>query len=126
MLKWELWKKITETWSFLSKKLAYPSEYIEKIGGFDLRISNIKKEHYFSRLKNDYPDDKQIERTDKLIENIINKKGRDLTRLYLKSDVFLIADDFERVFEVSISEFDINPLFCVSLPGYTWLWVLKC
>ena len=31
----------------------------------------------------------------------------------------LLACVFEDFIKVSISEFDINPLFCVSLPGYT-------
>ena len=43
-----------------------------------------------------------------------------ITQLYLKSDVFLLACVFERLIKVSIKEFDINPLYCVSLPGYTW------
>ena len=28
--------------------------------------------------------------------------------------------------QVSVNEFGINPLYCVSLPGYTWQWGLKC
>ena len=32
---------------------------------------------------------------------------------------------FEKIIKVSINEFDINPLYCVSLPGYTWQCGLK-
>ena len=31
-----------------------------------------------------------------------------------------MADVFEKPFTISIEEYGINPLYCVSLPGYTW------
>ena len=32
---------------------------------------------------------------------------------------------FEKVIKVSINEFGINPLYCVSLPGCTWQYGLN-
>ena len=43
----------------------------------------------------------------------------------MKSDVLLVACVFEKFIKVSVNEFGINPLYCVSLPGYTWLCGLK-
>ena len=43
----------------------------------------------------------------------------------MKSDVLLLACVFEKFFKKSVNEFGINPLHCVSLPGYTWLCGLK-
>ena len=40
--------------------------------------------------------------------------------MYLKSDVILLADVFEKFIKISFDQFKINPLYCVSLPGYTW------
>ena len=54
-----------------------------------------------------------------------NKNGGELTRLYFKSDVSLLACFFEKFLKVSKDEFDINPLDCVGLPGYIWQCVLK-
>ena len=71
-------------------------------------------------MKNDYPDDIEIERTNKIIQTFNIKNGKELTQLYLKSDVILLADVFEKFIKVSYEEFKINPLYCVSLPGYTW------
>ena len=31
-----------------------------------------------------------------------------------------MADVFQKFFKKSIEEYGINPLYCVSLPGYTW------
>ena len=45
--------------------------------------------------------------------------------MYLKSDVLILTCVFEKFIEVSVGEFGINPLYCVSLPGYTWQFGLK-
>ena len=56
----------------------------------------------------------------KNIKTFDTKNGEDLTHLYLKSDVILLADVFQKFIKISIEENGINPLLCVSLPGYTW------
>ena len=43
----------------------------------------------------------------------------------MKSDVILPTCVFEKLIKVSINVFGFNPLFCVSLPGYTWQCGLK-
>ena len=43
----------------------------------------ILNQHYLTKMKTDYPDDKETERTDKIIENFINQFGQPLTQLYL-------------------------------------------
>ena len=53
------------------------------------------------------------------------KNGEELTEIYLKSDVLLLACVFEKFIKISVNEYDIIPLYCVSLPGYTWHCGLK-
>ena len=43
----------------------------------------------------------------------------------MKSDVILLADVFEKFIKTCIEEHKINPLYCVCLPGYTWLCGMK-
>ena len=45
--------------------------------------------------------------------------------MYCKSDVILLTDVFEKFVKVSTEEYRINPLYCVSLPGYTCQCALK-
>ena len=71
------------------------------------------------------PDDDEIERTKEIIKLFNIKNGEKLTRLYCKTDVNLLADVFEKFVKVSTKEYKINPLFCVSLPGYTYQCALK-
>ena len=53
------------------------------------------------------------------------KEGEELTEKFLKGDVLLLACVFESFIKVSVNEFEINALYCVSLPGYTWQCGLK-
>ena len=76
-------------------------------------------------MKNKYPDDEEIQRTMDIIKRFNIKNGEELTEIYLKSDVLLLACVFEKFIKVSVNEFGINPLYCVSLPGYTWQCGLK-
>ena len=61
-----------------------------------------------------------MERTKEIINFFNNKKPGETTKLYLKSVVILLADVFEKFVKVSFREFDINPIYCMSLTGYTW------
>ena len=56
----------------------------------------------------------------KILQKFENKSGEKLYKLYLKSDLILLADVFEEVNKISIKEYGINHPYCVSLPGYTW------
>ena len=71
-------------------------------------------------IKNTCPNGNETERTKDIINLFIIKNGEQSTRLILKNDVILLADIFEKIIKVSDNEFVINPLYCVSLPGYTY------
>ena len=118
-------KGFPDKWKYLTKKLAYPYEYFNSIDDYQKPVDNLKKEHFFSKLKNKCPDDEEIQRTKEIIQKFNIKIGEELTEIYLKSDVLLLACVFEKFIKVSINEFKINPLYCVSLPGYTWQCGLK-
>ena len=77
-------------------------------------------------MKTICPGDEEIQRTMDIIKKFNIKKCEELTQIYLKSDVLLIACVFEKFIKVSVKEFGINPLYCVSLPGFTWPCALNC
>ena len=85
----------------------------------------MKKENFFTKLKNQCPDDDEIKRTKEIIKVFDIGNGEELTRLYLKSELILSADVFEKFVKVSSKEYSFNPLYYVSLPGYTYQWSLK-
>ena len=56
-------KEFLDKWHYLNKKLAYPYQYFNSIDDYKKPVNDLKKEDFFSKLKNDYPDDDEIERT---------------------------------------------------------------
>ena len=113
-------KEFPDKWQYLNKKLAYPYEYFNSIEDYKKPVHNLKKEDFFSKLKNKCPSDEKIQGTKEIIEIFFIKNGEELSELHLKSDVILLADVFEKFNKISVEEYGINPLYCVSLPGYTW------
>ena len=79
-----------DKWKFLSKKLAYPYENFNSIDDYQKPVNNLKKEDFFSKLKNKYPDDEEIQRTKDIIKRFNIKNGEELTEIYLKSDVLCL------------------------------------
>ena len=114
-----------DKWKYLRKQLAYPYEFFNSIEEYQKPVGKLKKQDFFSKLRNGYPDYEEIERTKKIIILINFKNGEELTGIYLKSDVLLPACVFEKFIKISVNEYGINPLYCVSLPGYTWQCGLK-
>ena len=80
----------------------------------------MKKEDCFSKLKNKYLDNEEIQRTREFFKLFDIKKGEELTKLFCKSDVILLADAIEKFVKVSFEEHGLISLYCVSLPGYTY------
>ena len=97
-------KEFPDKFQYLNKKLAYPYEYFNSIDDYKKPADNFKKKDFFSKLKNDYPDDDEIERSKEIIKLFNIKDGEDLTKLYCKSDVILLADVFEKIVKVSTKE----------------------
>ena len=52
-----------EQLKYLTKKLRYPYEYFIGFEDYHKPVDNLKKEDFFSKLKNDYPSDEELERT---------------------------------------------------------------
>ena len=88
-----------DKWQYLRKELVYPYEYFNSFDDHQKPVDNLKKEDFFSKLKNDCPSDEEIERTKEINERFNIKSGKELTEIYLKSDVVLLACVFREIFE---------------------------
>ena len=102
-------KEFPDKWQYFNKKLAYPYQYFNSIDDYQKPVVNLKKEDFFFKLKNKCPDDVEIERTKEIIKLFLIKNGEELTKLYCKSDVILLADVIEKFVKVSFEEYGINP-----------------
>ena len=88
-------------------------------------VNILKKEDFFSKLKDKCPDDNELERTKEIIKVFDVKNGEQLTKLYLKSDVVLLADVFEKFLYKYLPKNMVLIPYIVSLPGYTHQCALK-
>ena len=118
-------KEFLDKWQYLNKKIAQPYQYFNSKNDYKKPVNILKKEDFFSKLKNKRPEDDEIERTKEIMKVFDIKKGEELTKLYCKSDVTLKADGFENFVKVSTEEYGINPLYCITLPRYTYQCVTK-
>ena len=75
-------REFPSNWELLNKKLQYPYEYFKSFDDYDLPITNLTQEDYFSRLKNGFPQDSEIQRTNEIINSLRIKTGKELTDLY--------------------------------------------
>ena len=89
-----------DKWKILTKKLAYPYEYFNGFNDYQKLVNNLKREDFFSKLKNKCSDDGEIERTKEIIEKLNIKNGEELTQINLKIDVLLLASVFEKFLKV--------------------------
>ena len=91
-------KHFPNHWMLLKNKLAYPYEFYKTLEDYDKPIDELLKagnEAYFSKTANKIPDQKEMDRTNEIIKLFNIKNGRELTELYNKADVILLADIFE-------------------------------
>ena len=66
-----------DKWNCLIKKLAYPYKYFKNMNDYKEPVENVKKEDFFSKLKNKCPDNEEIERTMDIIRKFKFKRGEE-------------------------------------------------
>ena len=66
-------KEFSDKWQYLNKKLANAYQYFNSINDYRKPVYNLNKEDFFSKLKNECPEDDEIERTKKLLICLILK-----------------------------------------------------
>ena len=70
-------KEFPDKWQYLNKKLAYPYQYFNSIVDYKKPVNDLKKENFFSKLKNEYPSDDEIKRTKEIIKLFDIKMEKD-------------------------------------------------
>ena len=118
-------KEFPDKWQYLIEKTPYSFDYFNNIDDYKKPVNNLKKEDFFNKLKNECPDVNKIERIKEINKVFDIQNGEELTKLYIKSDVVFLTDVSEKFVKVSTKDYGINPLFCISLSGYTYQYALK-
>ena len=122
-------QKISETrfpdkWKYLNKKSATPHEYFNNTNDYQKHVDSLKKEDFFSKFKKVILMIKKKNERRNLLKNLILKMEKNYQK-YIQKVTYFCLHVFEKFIKVSVIEYGINPLYCVSLPGYTWQCGLK-
>ena len=97
-------------------KTLYPYEYFG-LDDYKEAIDNLKIEDFISSLHNKLPTQEEV---DNFNNENSHKTGKDLTIEYLQNDVEILDYCMNEYVKLSMKEFKLNPLYYVSLPGYSF------
>ncbi|XP_060573311.1 uncharacterized protein LOC132731192 [Ruditapes philippinarum] len=110
--------------SLLKQKGFYPYEYIDSIERLkDDKLPDIKE--FYSTLTQKTITEKEYKHAQKVWEYYNYKILQDYHELYLKTDVLILADAFEKFRKFFLKHHEIDPCYCYSAPGLTWQCGLK-
>ena len=80
------------------KKLTHLYVYFNNVSDYQKPVHNLKKEDFFSELKNSYPSDDETNRTKEIIKIVNIKSGDQLIELYIKTDDNFSTDVIKKLF----------------------------
>ena len=78
------------------------------------------KEAFYSKLNNSHISDEEYKYAQHVWEKAECKFMKDYHNIYLKTDVFLLADIFQGFRETALSKYGLDPLWYYSTPGLAW------
>ena len=102
----------------------YPCEYIDSLEKLnETQLPPI--EAFYSTLKQETITEEEYQHAQKVWNTFNCQTLLDYHILYLKADVLILADAFEKFREFFLKYHEIDPAYCYSAPGLTWLCGLK-
>lgn len=112
-----------ELQDLLRQKGVFPYEWNDNLD--KLKVTALpSREAFFSKLTGEHCDEADYARAQRVWELSCNN-FEDYLLLYLKTDVFLLADVFENFREVWYGHHKLDALNYITLPGLSWASMLK-
>ena len=121
----EVFNLDAEDFDLLTRKGAFPYEYIESVDKLN-EISLSPRELFYSSLTDKIISDDDYQHATNVWRRFCIETLGDYSNLYLKTDMLLLADVFENFCDTCIESYGLDPTYYYTLPGYTWIYVLCC
>ena len=110
----------------VKEKGVYPYEYMNSFKKFDFKECDLPyKDAFFSSLKGKGISDEDYSRAMKVWNVFDIKNLGEYHDLYLKTDVLLLCDVFEKFMDVCLEYYDLDPCHYFSSLGLAWDAMLK-
>ncbi|XP_065180179.1 uncharacterized protein LOC135810614 [Sycon ciliatum] len=113
-----------EKTDLLLRKGVYPYEYMDSFSRFD-EESLPPREKFYSSLSEAHITDDEYRHAQTVWNRFDCVTLRDYHDLYLKTDVYLLADVFENFRTTAIATYSLDPANYYTLPGFAWSALLK-
>ena len=110
--------------SLLTRKGVYPYDYVSSLDKL-LETQLPPKEKFYSKLNDEDITDEDYQHAIKVWNAFGCETIRDYHNLYLKSDVMLLADVFEKFRSTCLKHYKLDPAHYYTSPGLAWDACLK-
>ncbi|XP_031633745.1 uncharacterized protein LOC116347323 [Contarinia nasturtii] len=119
------WENLNEEqFNLLTQKGVYPYEYMDSWNKLnDTQLP--PQENFYSDLTNCSISDEQYAFAQTVWDTFNIQTMREYTDIYLKTDVLLLADIFEKFRDSCIKLYELDPAHYYTLPGYSWDCMLR-
>jgi hypothetical protein len=112
-----------DKFKLLRKKGSVPYSFYTSFETFN--ETTLTHDMFYNDLKNEMEPESVYKQAKEIWDHFNIQNHGQFLDLYLKTDVLLLADLFERFRSVNIKHFNIDPCHCYSAPGLTWQAGLK-
>ena len=113
-----------EQLKLVKEERIYPDEYMNSFKRFN-EDELPDKSNFFSSLKDSEINEEEYERAVCVWKLFIIKNLGQYDHLYLKTDVLLLADVFDKFIKTCLNYYGLNPSHYFSSPGLSWDSMLK-
>ena len=117
-------QKFQNNTELLTKKGVYPYDYVNDLSKM-LETQLPSKEKFYSKLNDEILSDDDYQHAINVWSTFNCKTIRDYHDLYLKTDVLLLADVFEKFRNTCLEHYQLDPAYYYTIPHLAWNACLK-
>ena len=119
MMILSMWlKNLIITLDLVKRKGFYPYEYMSDFEKSKEKLPS--KEKFYSALRDKKISDKEYDHVLKVWNKFEMKTMKDYNNLYLRCDVLLLANVFEKVRNNSVKNYRLSPSHYMGTPAWIW------
>ena len=107
----------------MARKGVYPYDYMDSFDKFNEKLPT--KEEFYSILNDEHISNEDYKHAQNVGEEFKLKTMGEYHNLYLKSDIFLLADVFENFRRTCLEYYKLDPCHYFTSPGLSWDAMLK-
>ncbi|VDH97402.1 Hypothetical predicted protein [Mytilus galloprovincialis] len=113
-----------DVFSLLLRKGVFPYDYVDTEQKLE-KPCLPSKEDFFNKLGDTHISDEDYQFAQTVWDKLKVKTLGEYSDVYLKMDVALLADVFEKFRDISLHDYDLDPCHYFTTPGFSWSAMLK-